>query len=237
MRLLLLLMWTWSSVYSKELYFIDSKKVCDKEWNAIKYVGKGEYINETSIRVVYQKGSYKSPKNGGFQYTSKPLKPSDSIEIGYNIYIPDDFDYVKGGKLPGVYGGVPLSGGNKKRVGIDGISLRLMFRESGYMEVYGYIPNTDSKYGISLMRCKSKLHSGINDIRLYASMNKDYKDGVVELSVNGKKNRIDNITLRLDDRLKFEGIFFSTFFGGNSRKYATPKRQELVFSSFWIKNE
>jgi hypothetical protein len=237
MRLLILLMW--SSVNSKELYFIESKKVCDKEWNAREYVGKGEYINETSIRVVYPKGSYKSPKNGGFQYTSKPQKPSDSIEIGYKIYIPDDFDYVKGGKLPGVYAGVPLSGGNKKGVGIEGISLRLMFRESGYMEVYGYIPNTDSKSsgGVSLMRGKSKLQSGINDIRLYASMNKDCKDGVVELSVNGKKNRIDDIILRLDDRLKFEGIFFSTFFGGNSREYATPKRQEVVFSSFWIKNE
>jgi hypothetical protein len=227
-----LLLWLMTSVLSKELYFVDEKKVCEKEWKASEYVGRGEYINKTSIRVVYPKGSYKSPKNGGYQYISEPIKQSDSIEMGYNIYIPKEFDYEKGGKLPGVYGGVPLSGGNKEGVGIDGISLRLMFRESGCIEVYGYIPNTSDKYGTSLMRCKSKLKSGINEIRLYASM----KNKVVELSVNGEKNSID-IVLRLDERLKFSGIFFSTFFGGNSRKYATSKRQELIFSSFWIKEK
>jgi hypothetical protein len=235
MKLLLLLLLT--NVLSKKLYFIDETLVCDKEWNASKYVGKGEYINKTSIRVVYPKGSYKSPKSGGFQYISKPIKESDTIEMGYKIYIPKDFDYVKGGKLPGIYGGVPLSGGNREGVGIDGISLRLMFRESGYIEVYGYIPNTSDKYGTSLIKGKMRLKGGVNDIRLYASMNGKGRDGVVELNVNGDTYSIDNIVLRLDARLKFSGIFFSTFFGGNSREYATLKRQELIFSSFWIKNE
>lgn len=221
---------------SRMLYFRDTENRCDEGWKASKYVGESEYINKSMIRVRYKKGSYKSPK-GGFQFISRPKSSSEKMEMRYKVYVSKDFDYVKGGKLPGLYGGEALSGGNKKGVGKTGISLRVMFREKGWLELYGYIPSSNpTRYGTSLMRKEMRLKRGWNEIMVYSRMNDVGKlNGEVRLGVNGDIRRIKNISLRENGKLKFSGIFFSTFFGGNSIEYAVRKDQELIFGMFEIK--
>lgn len=158
-------------------------------------------------------------------------------------------DYSINHHNTGLFGGEKLSGGDHSNVGVSGMSLRLMWRKDGDMEAYAYAPiskndpiddlpdcHVNPKYGTSLMRGRTRLERGkVNTITLHAKMNDPGKsNGVVELTVNGKQSGMDVVALRTCQNLQFSGIFFSTFFGGSSPHWKTPKDQELTFSNFLI---
>ena len=82
--------------------------------------------------------------------TSKP-----SLLLSYSVYFPADFDFVKGGKLPGLYSSTGFmnsstgtidantdscSGGAGNEAGKSCWSIRLMWRENGEGELYLYLP-------------------------------------------------------------------------------------------------
>ncbi|KAK1218510.1 hypothetical protein PQX77_018836 [Marasmius sp. AFHP31] len=85
--------------------------------------------------------------------------------LSYDIAFDKDFEWVKGGKLPGLRGGpnsAGCSGGNRP-TGRDCFSTRLMWRQDGAGEVYAYMqsPNglckqrnitCNSDFGISISR-------------------------------------------------------------------------------------
>lgn len=70
-----------------------------------------------SLQIIYPKGS-KNPGNspqGGSEFYGQPLDltKSRNVSMEYSVYFPHDFNFVKGGKLPGLYGGHKgCSGGN-----------------------------------------------------------------------------------------------------------------------------
>ena len=70
-----------------------------------------------SLQIRYPNGSI-NPGNspqGGTEFYAKPLDISlaTNASLEYSVYFPHDFEFVKGGKLPGLYGGHKgCSGGN-----------------------------------------------------------------------------------------------------------------------------
>lgn len=64
-----------------------------------------------SLRVNYLKGSYGATKQaapkGGAEFYARPVDVgrARNVTLEYQVYFPADFDFVKGGKLPGLYGG------------------------------------------------------------------------------------------------------------------------------------
>lgn len=70
-----------------------------------------------SLQITYPKGSI-NPGNkpqGGAEFYAEPLdlRSVTNTTLRYSVYFPHDFDFVKGGKLPGLYGGHKgCSGGN-----------------------------------------------------------------------------------------------------------------------------
>ncbi|GAA5877982.1 hypothetical protein JCM1840_000131 [Sporobolomyces johnsonii] len=127
--------------------------------------------NTTAMKVLFPKGSInpanKNAPTGGTGMYMTPLDLSDAtnVTLEYSVFFPEDFDFVKGGKLPGLYGGhTGCSGGAESE---DCFSTRLMFRAGGKGEIYLYIPrdvqppalcNTppvsycDTQYGLSIGR-------------------------------------------------------------------------------------
>lgn len=69
------------------------------------------------MQVLYPKGS-NAPSNspqGGTEFYAHPLDITlaQNVTLQYSVYFSGDFDFVKGGKLPGLYGGHKgCSGGN-----------------------------------------------------------------------------------------------------------------------------
>ncbi len=194
------------------------------------------------LRVRYPAGSAsptvtrKGAPSGGAQfYGPTNLSPSDRIKLSYSLRFSRDFDFVKGGKLPGLYGGKGNSGGDIPN-GRDGFSSRLMWRKNGIGEVYAYLPKS-KKNGTSLGRGQWTFRPNIwHQIQQEIQLNTpDRSDGSVRIWFD-KKLVLEETGLRFrtTSKLKIDGIFFSTFFGGDDRSWSTPKDVFIDFANFSI---
>src|SRR3546814_7289490 len=95
------------------------------------------------LRVHYPEDSVnfgsaddETPLGGAAFYA--PSGKSKASCLHYRVRFPSDFEFAKGGKLPGLYAGEAPSGGEKVS-GKDGWSIRLMWREDGEGELYEYV--------------------------------------------------------------------------------------------------
>lgn len=158
-------------------------------------------------------------------------QPADTVFLRYQVRFPPGFDFVKGGKLPGLYGGSGGSGGQHHD---DGFSTRYMWRRGGAGEVYAYLPG-GSGFGVSLGRGSWTLPTGQwTDIQQGVRLNTPGRaDGTLTVWVNGRQVFNQNgLTFRLTDQPRIDGLFFSTFFGGGDPSWASPKDQYADFAGF-----
>lgn len=193
------------------------------------------------LRVRYYKGGA-SPsasrrvgvKEGGAQLLGQlPGGSSDRLFLRYFVRFPSDFDFVKGGKLPGFYGGTNISGGNIPN-GSDGFSTRFMWRSEGQGEVYAYLPSS-TKFGTSLGRgsfrfVPGKWHCIEQELNLNTP---GQPDGQVRVWLDSEPVfEQAQLFFRSVGELRIEGVFFSTFFGGGDPSWAPPRDTHADFAAF-----
>lgn len=137
------------------------------------------------LQVTYANGSFSHDTGGAQLYTLWNTTDGSSFNtmmVTYELAFDAGFDWVKGGKLPGIRGGLNSTGcsGGNKADGKDCFSSRLMWRTSGSAEgvlfalysflsqlqnnpVYAYIPTPNglcsskgvicnSDFGVSIQR-------------------------------------------------------------------------------------
>lgn len=249
--------WDWSSDFN--VGNIASWKMIKDSYGAAnrKYVvdpAKGS-AGDQVLQITYPAGSFR-PGGGtvggtGFYAAPIGLDKATQITFQYDVFFPANFNWVKGGKLPGLYGGHPgCSGGN---VALDCFSTRFMFRPAGAGELYTYLDDTkqvaafcqipplticNPVYGDSLGRGSYHYTPGSwttvkQVIRLNTIGKNDggaivYADGVQAL-------KFDQIMWRTMSTVGFVGIDFETFFGGHDSTWATPTTQLTYFKNFHIK--
>ena len=197
----------------------------DAEWGA-SWSGGKDNLKPTpeGIQCTFPKGEFAS--KGGVNFHSVPsgdVFPSDDVTLAYKVFIPDDFSWVKGGKLPGMWIGKSGSGGREWND--DGASSRLMWREEGKVVGYVYcctdlgsyngtpqspLSNAQGKgfdeiahhtngAGIDIWRDEKKplqLQRGQwNDVSLRVKLNSTGKtaDGVLAVAVNGVSKQFDGM--------------------------------------------
>ncbi|KAF6760279.1 hypothetical protein DFP72DRAFT_883713 [Ephemerocybe angulata] len=119
--------------------------------------------NGPVLQVTYPKDSY-SHDTGGSQFynlwNETGSEQFQSMMVSYEVAFQDGFDWVKGGKLPGLRGGLNstgCSGGNQPTPTGDCFSVRLMWRKNANGELYAYIPTANrifcnSDFGTSFNR-------------------------------------------------------------------------------------
>ncbi|KAH0830194.1 hypothetical protein J3R83DRAFT_1549 [Lanmaoa asiatica] len=242
------------------------------------------------LQLVYPAHSVNpgSKPEGGADFYASPLNLAGArnVTLEYSVFFPADFDWVKGGKLPGLFGGhTGCSGGASAR---DCFSTRLMWRPQGVGELYLYAPKDkqtealcadvgsvcDATYGFSIGRGAFNFTAGdwthlVQNVVLNTPGHSDgtfmlfvdgrpminrtdmfYRDNVAQQTKKNKsslKTPIDfapairHVTaIKLDENegvpqpAEFLGLFFSTFFGGHGKQYATPKQQYTWFKDFVI---
>jgi hypothetical protein len=189
-----------------------------------------------ALKVTYPKGSIDpaattAPVGGaGFIYSS-PVSFTSGC-LAYDVGFEPGFDFAKGGKLPGLYGGdAPSGGADTSR----GFSTRYMWRAGGAGEVYAYIPEKEGEYGESISSGAWTFVPGqwqhleqeviLNHTNSY--------DGALRVWVDGKlvANWTD-ILYRVSDDVLVAGLMFSTFFGGHDTSWASPRTQSAFFRNF-----
>jgi len=193
------------------------------------------------LRVRYYKGGA-SPsasrkagvKEGGAQLLGQsPGGPAERLFLRYFVRFAPDFDFVKGGKLPGLYGGTRISGGNVPD-GTDGFSTRFMWRTGGAGEVYAYMPSSQ-RFGTSLGRgnfqfSPGKWHCVEQELKLNTP---GQLDGEVRAWLDSAPVfEQGQLLFRSVADLRIEGVFFSTFFGGGDPSWAPPRDTHADFAAF-----
>ncbi|KAG8976147.1 hypothetical protein FRB90_009269, partial [Tulasnella sp. 427] len=217
--------------------------------------------------AVYPKGSINpgnpSAPRGGFGfYVGGPeeemgwcFERAKEVLFSYAVYFEPGFEFNRGGKLPGLYGGSTREAaygcsGGRKTDREKCFSLRLMWRRNGDAEIYAYLPlNETNKSVLSQVPPKSKLNPdygfsvGTGSFKFvpgeWAVVAQRVKlndegaaNGELDLWVNGEKViSVCGIIVREDPDCVVRGAHFQTFFGGNSEEWASPKDQCAYFAA------
>jgi hypothetical protein len=199
------------------------------------------------LRKQYPAGSYSSGDMTFFWNLAQPLT---EVYFSYKVRMNTNFDYVKGGKIPGLCGGNCVAGGrpvtnaapdpkgnNNPNGKALGWSARSMWRAGGNVVQYTYTANKTTKWGVDYRYLENNstpfsLADGKwHTIEHYVKMNTVGKsDGVFKAWFDGKE-AVNVSTLRYRDDTSFavDQIFFTTFFGGNTKDFASSKIEYSYF--------
>ncbi|KAI0787995.1 hypothetical protein C8Q74DRAFT_1197094 [Fomes fomentarius] len=216
-----------------------------------------------SMKAHYPKGSYTfnhDPRGGISFYAPGPLNvdltTAKEATFSYDVYFPSGFNFVKGGKLPGLYGGnsdsdaLSCSGGRRDN---GCFSARFMWRTNGAGELYTYLPpgfpenravcdvppfsTCNDVYGASVGRGSFKFKTGARTtIGQRIKLNDVGKaNGEIELFAGGKSMfSVRGLKLRDNSSGRIRGIQMQTFFGGADSSWASTKDQDVYFSDFSV---
>lgn len=221
----------------------------DLEWTGLKWaqgltegrvdiVEGAEAHSGKSLRILYPKGGV-GPGEGGAQWLVNLPKSFDELYVSYWVKFGTGFDFVKGGKIPGLGGGANNTGGSKPD-GTDGWSGRMMWRTGGDAVQYLYHPDQPTIYGEDLGYDIGGQRSFVPgewvQVEHHFVMNTPGQhDGIVEAWWNGQKamERTD-IRYRDVDTFAIDVFYFSTFFGGSGADWAATKDEYTYFDDFVI---
>ena len=187
------------------------------------------------IRIDFAKNTV-----GGTSGISQQIRlaeaPLTAACLRYQLRFPADFTFMRGGKLPGLYGGPAdmthsNASGCKSLRDRTGWTMRLMWREQGAGEGYGYLVNPVDDCGTSLDRGAWIFpRNQWIDIALYVHREQPgQQDGVLQIMIDDRLV-IDRHDLAYGDGI--HGLFLSSFFGGNDQSWAPSRDQFLEMRGF-----
>jgi hypothetical protein len=211
---------------------------------------------ENVLEVLYPKGTFGN--EGGAKWNIKFDQSYEEYTFEYKLRAPKDFDFVRGGKLPGLFGGSGPAGG-ASTAEADGFSVRTMWRELGVLCQYVYHMDKDEtkKWGADFiwtsrqdknMPITKEMWKDMNiprddriyltpdtwhTLKTYVKMNTPgHEDGKIICWFNGVEVVNLNMRFRKDMSFGIDQFKFTTFFGGNDETWATKKDEKLYFKDF-----
>ncbi len=208
-----------------------------------------------SMAVSYPAGQH-GTKGTGAQWILRLNAQYEEATLRYRVKFRQGFDFVRGGKLPGLAGGTAPTG-SAPSDGVNGWTGRLMWRTefngvsgqpaqltSNAISYAKYATSgfagdgrqEDKRYFTEADDSRVVWQSGVwYEIVQYVKMNTPGQaDGIIRVSVDGRQvyNQTDAL-IRRDASLKIDSMYFSTFFGGNE-DWKTSKDEVVYFDDFEI---
>lgn len=204
-------------------------------------------IKKKCLQVSYVKDKV-GPKDGGAAWKMKLEQSFDEIFIQYKVKFPINFNFVLGGKLPGVGGGSLPAGGEVADE--SGFTVRVMWRgeENGkkgriVQYVYYLDKNPKSKWGQDMQWKKDGQNLYFEPgkwhiLKTRIKMNTlDKKEGIIQSWLDGNLALNEKIRFRVNNKLGTDTFIFTTFFGGNTKEWAPKKEEHILFDDFIISAE
>eukprot|EP00892_Ulva_mutabilis_P011850 jgi/Ulvmu1/9037/UM005_0129.1 len=201
-------------------------------------------IDNGAIRGSFRKGQIKG-YNTGFTWYSKHARGYNEVSMAYRVKFSANFDWTKGGKLPGMCGGEgrgTVCPAGCSSVGRDrGFSMRLMWRQNGGAVTYAYYPDKPKS-----IRCGEdwKWSQGFkankwHHIRMWAKLNTgSNKNGEFKAWLDGKQVlHRKNIRYRYNSKFQISRSYITTYAGGSTvKQFAPNKNQYIWFDDFetWV---
>lgn len=189
----------------------------------------------TYVEVTYPAGST-SPSSGAPGGAQAQLHdavgPRNDATLSYAVRFPVGFQWVKGGKLPGLCGGACWTGSNN---GPGGWAARFMWRAGGAGEVL-LSDATTTGYGsdLGLGSWQFSADGQWHIISERVHMNTPgAADGYIDVTYNGVLvAHLTGITFRTSSTTQIDSLMFSTFFGGHDSTWAPTTTQHIDFATF-----
>lgn len=189
------------------------------------------------LRVTYPNAVY-GPANGGVQFVVDLGGDYDELYFAYRVRFQAGFGFNMGGKLPGLVGGTSPTGCAPDE---GGFSARNMWRTGGAIVQYVYWPdqpNTcgDDRYYRSGNANVPLRPGSWQTIEHRVKMNTvGRNDGVLEGWVDGQRYLSESSRQwRKTGAFAIDALYFSTFFGGGSQPWASPKEQWADFDDLIV---
>lgn len=216
-----------------------------KEWGILentKIVRVKTADNVAVLEIAIPKGAinpnHPTAPKGGVGFRWRPVSmAAQAACLNYAVWLPEDFDFKKGGKLPGLFGGTAPAGGTKAD-GKNGFSTRYMWREKGDGEIYAYVPGAPEGRGQSIDRGKFRLKPGAwNTLTQEVVLNDPgQKNGILRVWLDGELV-IHQKAMQYRDTtsLTVDGVMADVFYGGSDQSYAAPKDTKIMLSPFEVR--
>jgi hypothetical protein len=190
------------------------------------------------IESCYPAGS-SSPSSGDPGGAQAQLaiasRPTSDATLTYRILFPVGFQWVKGGKLPGLCGGSCWTGSHN---GPGGWAARFMWRADGDGEVL-LSDATTTGDGLDLGRgnwqflADGQWHTLTEQVQMNTP---GEANGSIDVTYNG--NAVANLTgiefRAAGDTDEIDSLMFSTFFGGNNSSWAPSATMFIGFADFGV---
>ncbi|HVY29502.1 MAG TPA: hypothetical protein VHB79_23245 [Polyangiaceae bacterium] len=187
-----------------------------------------------SLRVRYPAGGV-GPSAGGIQFLVPLAGNHQELYCAYRIRFEGSFNFVKGGKIPGLSGGNHPTGCSGVPSGTDGFTARMMWREGGAAVQYVYYPDQAQMCGDdfpwNVGGTRAFRHGEWYSLEHHLLLNHgDQADGLVEAWFDGELAlQRKNVRFRSVDTIPIDSFYFSTFFGGSSSEWAPPEDEYIDF--------
>ncbi|KAF9463994.1 hypothetical protein BDZ94DRAFT_1308260 [Collybia nuda] len=220
---------------------------------------------EKAWEAFYPKGSINPAGKipGGFTFhVSGPKEFAENLAHGakeavfsYRMMLEEGWEWVKGGKLPGIFGGVgDLSyscTGGRQNDRCKCFNLRPMWRPNSVGELYTYLPLTQNNskhllavppsskanpdYGFSVGRGSFHFDIAVGQwvaVAFRVKLNDHGKEnGEIQIWIDGTSVILaKHLTICDSSDARIKGMHFQTFFGGHTEEWASPKDQRAWFA-------
>lgn len=215
------------------------------EWN--NGVDEGRVVltqegEDRFITVNYPADEF-GPGDGGVQFVIPFDASYEELYLAYRIRFSPTFDWVKGGKLPGLVGGTAPTGcTNDPDANANGFSARMMWRDNALPVQYTYYPTRESDCGDDYdyrsggqdaAFTPGQWHQVQHRIVMNTPGAQDgvlqaWLDGVLVLDLQDFEWRSAGKTYGVD------ALYFSTFFGGGDASWAPSSPQHIDFDDFVV---
>lgn len=190
------------------------------------------------LRVTYPGGQF-GPAQGGVQFKVALGGSYDELYFSYRVRFAAGFDFVKGGKLPGLVGGTSPTGCSPDP---DGFSARNMWRTGGAAVQYVYYPTQPNNCGDDLAyesggAPKLFTPGAWQTVEHRIVMNTPgQSDGILQAWVDGELVFSDTARLWRNAGAAFgiDTLYFSTFFGGGDDSWAPESAQIIDFDDLIV---
>ena len=191
--------------------------------------------------VTYPAGRIGGASPQGLPSNYVKIPPAKEYYLDYQVMFMSDFEWVKGGKLPGLVGGSHTSGCNS--IVPDGWSARFMWVGGGRGEVYLYNQDRSNRcgdnYGFSSGTfVKSRWHRISEHVVINSP---GQNNGLVEAWLDGKKvNTLNNVQLRgrvAENVALVDWVSLQTFYGGSTNDWAPPRNTHARFAGYYVRDD
>ncbi len=204
--------------------------------------GRVSIVNSSDrhwLRVTCQANQI-GPEKGGITWR-RPVPPTNRLELAYWVMFSKDFEFVKGGKLPGLCGGPESVTGGNPANGTNGFSARFMWRADGRGEVYVYHVDQPDKYGQSIPFPNTFRFPRGKPVMLIMRIDMNevgQADGTLEAWVKqGEEDAEkvvykDGLRWRTTETIQIDSLLCAVFHGGSDASWAPTKACTVDLADF-----